>query len=347
MEKYHFGIDTFGDVTADSNGAPLHQAQVIRNVVEEAVLADSLGIDSWNLGEHHRDDYAISAPDVVLAAISQRTENIKLSTAVTVLSSDDPVRVAERFATLDALSRGRAEIIVGRGSFTESFPLYGYDLADYGALFNEKLAMLVEILRSNGEAVSWKGGQHTQSLNKTSIYPPFEGDVMKMWVAVGGSPESVVRAAHYRLPLMLAIIGGPTKRFAPFAELYRKAWRQFENAETPEIGYHSYGYVAESDEQAIDEFKGYYIEVNSRLGRERGWRPPSDEAFAYEVKHGAMAVGSPETVARKIAQGIRDLGANRYDLKISYGRQAHELNLKSIRLYGEKVIPLVREMLAE
>ncbi|MDE1656547.1 LLM class flavin-dependent oxidoreductase [Actinotignum sanguinis] len=341
---YTFGIDTFGDVTADPSGTKLSHAQVVRNVVAEAVRAEEVGVDIFNIGEHHRDDYAIPAPDVVLAAIATRTQRIRLSSAVTVLSSDDPVRVVERFATVDALSNGRAELMVGRGSFTESFPLYGYNLADYEDLFNEKLSLLTELLARNGQPVTWKGGHHTQALNAVTLYPPLEHGPLPTWVAVGGSPESVVRAAHYKLPLMLAIIGGPTSRFVPFTDLYRRAWEQFGNDGAAEVGYHSYGYVARTDEEAVADFFDYYVETNSRIGRERGWRPPSREAFLYEVQNGAMAVGSPETVARKIATGMRELGATRYDLKVSYGSQPHEQNLSSIELFVTELYPGVKEL---
>jgi alkanesulfonate monooxygenase SsuD/methylene tetrahydromethanopterin reductase-like flavin-dependent oxidoreductase (luciferase family) len=222
-----FGLDTFGDVTVDGAGNRLTQAQVIRNVIEEGVLADRLGIDNFGVGEHHRDDFAISAPEVVLAAIASRTQRIRLGTAVTVLSSDDPVRVFERFATLDAISSGRAEITLGRGSFTESFPLFGYDLADYERLFSEKLDLFAQVLTE--EPVSWEGSIRA-ALRNQHVYPKTEGGRIRTWIGVGGSPESVVRAAQYGFPLVLAVIGGSPARFAPFIDLYHRALREFGQA---------------------------------------------------------------------------------------------------------------------
>lgn len=336
------GIDTFGDVTHDETGQPLTHAQVVRNVVDEGVRAEEVGLDFIGIGEHHRDDFAVSSPEMVLAAIAARTERIRLGSAVTVLSSDDPVRVYERFATLDALSSGRAEVILGRGSFIESFPLFGFDLADYEALFEEKLALFAR-LRS-GEPVTWEG-THTQSLTDVVLYPPIEEGQLTAWVAVGGSPQSVVRAAHHSLPLMLAIIGGPVDRFAPFADLYRRALDQFGHGEQP-VGYHSYGHVAATDEQAVDEFYPAWFEMTSRIGAERGWSRPTREHFDHEVVSGSMTVGSPETVARKIAAGVRALGASRFDMKVSNGPLSHERIMSSIELYGTEVAPLVRDMLA-
>ncbi len=336
------GIDTFGDVTRGADGAFLSHAQVVRNVVNEGVLADEVGLDFIGVGEHHRDDFAISSPEMVLAAIAARTKRIHLGSAVTVLSSDDPVRVYERFATLDALSNGRAEIILGRGSFTESFPLFGYDLADYEALFDEKLA-LFSALRTE-QPVTWEG-KLTQNLDAVTLYPPIEHGTLKAWVAVGGSPQSVVRAAHHALPLMLAIIGGPVDRFAPFADLYRRALEEFGHEPLP-VGYHSFGHVAATDAQAVDEFYDAWYANVSRIGAERGWSRPTRASFEHELKHGSMAVGAPETVARKIAAGVKALGAARFDLKVSTGPMAHEVISSSIELYGTKVAPLVRDMLA-
>jgi probable LLM family oxidoreductase len=240
-----FGLDTFGDVTRDASGAMLPHAQVIRNVVDEAVLADELGLDFIGLGEHHRADFAISSPETVLAAIASRTKRIHLGSAVTVLSSDDPIRVFQRFATLDALSSGRAEVILGRGSFTESFPLFGFDLRAYEALFEEKLDLFTALLSQ--EPVTWEG-KLRPPLKGQLVYPPVENGTLKTWIGVGGSPQSVVRAAHYDLPLMLAIIGGDPARFAPFVDLYHRAFRELGRPAKP-IGVHSPGYVAETDER--------------------------------------------------------------------------------------------------
>ncbi|WP_290657640.1 LLM class flavin-dependent oxidoreductase [Kocuria sp.] len=338
------GIDTFGDVTWDDDDRPVSHAQTVRNVVEQGVLADQVGLHSIGIGEHHRDDFAISAPDVVLAGIATRTRQLRLGTAVTVLSSDDPVRVYERFATLDALSDGRAEVVLGRGSFTESFPLFGYDLQDYEALFEEKLALFAALRTS--QPVTWKGTL-TQDLRDVTLYPPLENGPLPTWIAVGGSPQSVVRAAHYDLPLMLAIIGGPVERFAPFSDLYRRALAEFGHTPDNPVAYHSYGYVAETDEQAREEFFRPYVISTERIGAERGWPAPTKESFLEEVEHGSMAVGSPETVARKIAAGVRALGASRFDLKISTGPLSHGKLMRSIELYGTRVAPLVRDMLAD
>ncbi|MGY4319749.1 LLM class flavin-dependent oxidoreductase [Bradyrhizobium sp. 41S5] len=337
-----FGLDTFGDVTRDAAGAPLPHAQVIRNVVDEAVLADQLGIDFIGLGEHHRADFAISSPETVLAAIAARTQNIRLGSAVTVLSSDDPIRVFQRFATVDAVSNGRAEVILGRGSFTESFPLFGFDLRQYNELFEEKLDLFVELLKQ--EPVSWEG-KLRPPLSGQSVYPPVEHGRLKTWIGVGGSPESVVRAAHYDLPLMLAIIGGDPKRFAPYVDLHQRAYQQFGRTPKP-IGVHSPGYVTETDAQAREELWPDYKVMRDRIGKERGWPPMSRDEFVAEAEHGSLYVGGPETVARKIAATVKALGAARFQLKYSAGRLPHEKLMKSIELYGRKVVPMVRDMLA-
>lgn len=343
QRSIEFGIDSFGDLTHDLAGRPISHAQVVRNVVDEAVLAEQVGLDYVGLGEHHRDDFAISAPEMVLAAIAARTERIKLGTAVTVLSSDDPVRVHERFATLDALSNGRAEITVGRGSFTESFPLFGYDLHDYEALFEEKLGLFAE-LRS-GQPVTWRS-EHTQSLTDVTLYPPLENGPLPTWVAVGGSPESVIRAARYGLPLMLAIIGGPHARFAPFVDLYRRALARFDQPVDLPVGFHSYGHIAASDDEAREQLFQPWLEMTGRIGAERGWPRPDREQFDHEIDHGAMLVGSPETVARRMAGAIKALDASRVTLKISSGTLAHEHLMSSIELYGREVVPMVRELLS-
>lgn len=337
-----FWLDTFGDVTKDAAGAPLPHAQVIRNVVDEAVLADQLGIDFIGLGEHHRSDFAISSPETVLAAITARTQNIRLGSAVTVLSSDDPIRVFQRFATVDAVSNGRAEVILGRGSFTESFPLFGFDLRQYNELFEEKLDLFTELLKQ--EPVSWEG-KLRPPLKGQSVYPPVEHGRLKTWIGVGGSPESVVRAAHYDLPLMLAIIGGDPKRFAPYVDLHQRAYQQFGRTPKP-IGVHSPGYVAETDAQAREELWPDYKVMRDRIGKERGWPPMGRDEFVAEAEHGSLYVGAPETVARKIAATVKTLGAARFQLKYSAGPLPHEKLMKSIELYGRRVVPMVRDMLA-
>jgi probable LLM family oxidoreductase len=337
-----FGLDTFGDVTNDATGQPLPHAQVIRNVIDEAVLADQLGIDFIGLGEHHRADFAISAPEVVLAAIAARTSHIRLGSAVTVLSSDDPIRVFQRFATVDAASGGRAEVILGRGSFTESFPLFGFDLRQYEELFEEKLGLFVELLKQ--EPVTWQGKLRAPLRNQ-SVFPPVEHGWLKTWIGVGGSPESVVRAAHYDLPLMLAIIGGDPKRFAAYVDLYQRAFQQFGRPVKP-IGVHSPGYVADTDEAAREELWPDYKAMRDRIGKERGWPPMGRDEFVREADHGSLYVGSPETVARKVAATVKTLGVSRFQLKYSAGTLSHKRLMKSIELYGGKVVPMVRDILA-
>jgi len=341
--ELELGLDTFGDVTFDEKGQPKPYAEVIRDVVEEAVLADQVGVSGITLGEHHRDDFAISTPETVLAGIATKTQNIRLASGVTVLSSDDPIRVFQRFATLDALSHGRAEIIVGRGSFTESFPLFGYALNQYEVLFEEKLNLLAHVLKEG--PVTWEG-THRSPLVNQQVYPKSHSGHIRTWVGVGGSPESVVRTARYGFPLMLAIIGGAHERFAPYADLYRRSMEQLEQAPQP-IGLHSPGHIADTDEEAIEQMWPHYEASFGRIGRERGWGPMTKEHYLNEVHHGALVVGSPETVARKIAAALLSLGASRFDLKYSTGPMNHSILMHSIELYGTKVIPMVREMVAE
>jgi len=342
-QQLELGLDTFGDITAGRKGGLLPHAQVIRDVVEEAVLADQVGVDAIGLGEHHRPDFAISEPDVVLAAIAARTKRIWLGSAVTVLSSDDPVRVFERFSTLNAVSNGRAEITLGRGSFIESFPLFGYDLADYEKLFEEKLDLFAALLRN--DAVTWRGATRAP-LDNQRVFPPIETGRLRTWVGVGGSPESVVRAARYELPLMLAIISGDPKRFRPYVDLYHRAFAQLGRLAQP-VGIHSHGYVADTDEQAREEFWPHYKASRDRIGAERGWPPTTRAAFEQEITGGALHLGTPQTVARRIATTIKDLGAVRFDMKYSVGTLPHDKIMRCIELYGTKVMPLVREMLAD
>jgi probable LLM family oxidoreductase len=339
--QLELGIDTFGDVTHGADGTPLSQAQVLRNIVEEGVLADQVGVDFIGIGEHHRDDFAVSAPDVVLAAIAARTSRIRLGSAVTVLSSDDPVRVFQRFATLDALSNGRAEVILGRGSFTESFPLFGHDLRQYEELFAEKLDLFVALVEA--QPVTWRG-ETRSALTNQHVYPSLETGTLKTWIGVGGTPESVVRAAHYGLPLMLAIIGGDPSRFAQFTDLYKRALDHFGKPLTA-LGVHSHGYVAATDDAAREELWDDYKAMRDRIGRERGWPPMGREEFEREITHGALHCGSPETVAKKIAATMTALDATRFEMKVSAGPLSHEKIMRCITLYGDKVIPLVREMM--
>jgi probable LLM family oxidoreductase len=346
MSSIELGLDTFGDVTVDAEGRLLSQARVLRDVVAEAELADRAGVDFFGVGEHHRPDFAISAPEVVLAAIATRTERIRLGTAVTVLSTDDPVRVYERFSTLDAISSGRAEVILGRGSFTESFPLFGYSLDDYDVLFEEKLAIFAALREADraGEPVRWKGTVRPP-LDGLRAYPPVERPPLNTWVGVGGSPESVVRAARYRFPLTLAIIGGDPRRFAPYVELYHQALARVGSGPLP-VGVHSPGHIADTDGEAREALWPAYEVMRNRIGAERGWPPTSRAEFDHEIAAGSLYVGSPETVARKITATVRALGASRFDLKYSAGTLGHELLLRSIDLYGRAVIPRVRQLLA-
>ena len=347
MKPYlELGLDTFGDVTLDADGRPLPQAQVIRDVIDEAVLADELGVDFIGVGEHHRADFAISSPEVVLAAIAGRTSRIRLGSAVTVLSSDDPVRVFQRFATVDAASNGRAEVILGRGSFIESFPLFGYPLDQYETLFEEKLELFAKLLEANraGTPVTWNGTTRA-SLEAKRVYPPTANGRLTTWIGVGGSPESVVRAARYRMPLMLAIIGGNPLRFAPYVDLYYRALEQ-EGAEPLPIGVHSPGHIADTDQQAREELWPAWREMRNRIGAERGWGPTSRLEFDREIEAGSLYVGTPETVAKKIAATSSALGLTRFDMKYSAGTLSHEKMMRSIELYGREVIPRVRELMA-
>lgn len=337
------GLDTFGDVTVDTAGKLLPQAEVLRNVVAEGELADQVGVDFIGVGEHHRDDFAVSAPDVVLAAIAARTQRIRLGSAVTVLSSDDPIRVFQRFSTIDAISSGRAEVILGRGSFTESFPLFGLSLGDYERLFSEKLDLFSALLKQG--PVSWKGSIHP-GLKDQLVYPPIEKGALKTWIGVGGSPESVVRAVQYELPMMLAIIGGDPARFRQFVDLYHRAAEHMQKPVLP-LGVHSPGHVAETDEEARTQLWPGYKVMHDRIGGERGWGPTSIARFNAEADMGSLYVGSPETVAKKIAKTVKTLGVSRFDMKYSSGTLAHEHMMTSIELYGTKVMPMVRDMLAE
>lgn len=336
------GLDTFGDVTRQADGSLTPMDQVLRDVVDQATLADEVGIDFIGLGEHHRDDFAISAPEIVLAAIAGHTKRIHLGTAVTVLSSDDPVRVFQRFSTLNAISGGRAEAILGRGSFTESYALFGYDLHDYDQLFEEKLDLFAKLVRQ--DQVTWSG-QTRAPLNKQRVYPTLGAGGLTTWVGVGGSPESVVRVVRQDLQLMLAIIGGDPRRFVPYVDLYHRAVAQL-GATTRPIGIHSPGFVAATDEQAQEALWPHYRDMFGRIGRERGWPPVTKDRYLAEITQGSLYVGSPETVARKIAATIRALKVQRFDMKYSTGPQPHGELMECIRLYGERVIPMVRDMLA-
>ena len=342
INELQFGLDTFGDSTVDEQGQKQSDAETIRNIVDQAKLADELGLYGFNIGEHHRDDFAVSAPDTVLAGIATVTKNIKLGTGVTVLSSEDPIRVYQRFATIDAMSNGRAEITAGRGSFTESFPLFGYNLGDYHQLFEEKLELLVELLK---EKPVTHNGKFTPVLNNQTVYPRSHSGHIPLRVGVGGSPESVVRAARHGAALALAIIGGDPARFAPFANLYRNQLNEFGQPSMP-VSIHSPGYLAPTDEEAAEEFWPYYQGSFGRIGRERGWGEATHGHFMSEVLHGSMYVGSPETVARKIAYAMESVGAQRFDLKYSNGPIPQSRLLRNIELYANEVVPRVKQILA-
>ncbi len=336
------GLDTFGDITIDEEGQRVSDARAIRDTVDQAVLADQVGLHFFGVGEHHRHEFAISSPEIVLAAAAARTEKIHLGTAVTVLSSDDPVRVYERFATLDAVSHGRAEVILGRGSFTESFPLFGYDLADYEVLFEEKLGLFSRLLEE--KPVTWQGTTRA-GLEGADVFPKTENGITA-WVGVGGSPESVVRTARYGYGLLLAIIGGSPARFRPYVDLFHRSVEQFDRAPLP-IGIHSPGHIADTDEQAWEELYPAMEANRNAIGAERGWPPYSRLQFQHDVgPEGAIYAGSAETVARKIAATVSVLGADRFDLKYSNGTLSHAKMMHSIELYGSRVAPLVGDMLA-
>jgi len=342
MHELELGLDTFGDITIGEDGERVSDAQTIRDIVDQAVVADEVGLSFFGVGEHHRHEFAVSSPEIVLAAAAARTKNIHLGTAVTVLSSDDPVRLYERFATLDAISHGRAEVILGRGSFIESFPLFGYDLRDYEVLFEEKLDLFSQLLRE--QPVTWQGTTRA-SLDAADVYPKTEHGITA-WVGVGGSPESVVRTARYGYGLMLAIIGGSAERFRPYVDLYHRSLDSFGHERMP-VGVHSPGHIADTDAQAWDELYPAMEANRNAIGAERGWPPYSRLQFQHDVgPEGAVYAGSPETVAHKIAATVRTLGTDRFDLKYANGTLSHGKMLRSIELYGTRVAPMVRELLA-
>ncbi len=334
------GLDTFGDLIHDDRGRPLSQAETIRSVVEQGVHADQVGVDFFGIGEHHTGDFPMPAADIVLAAIAARTTRIHLGSAVTVLSSDDPVRVFQRYSTLNAVSGGRAEVILGRGSSIESFPLFGYDLADYERLFEEKTELFAELVK--GGRVTWSGTTRA-ALHDQDVVPYLESP-LPVWIGVGGSPESVIRAARHGFSLMLAIIGGPPARFAPFSQLFRQALAELGQPARP-VGIHAPGHVAETDEQAQREFWPNWRTALTRVARERGFSPPTKESFAADIgPEGALYVGAPGTVAEKIVANLRTLDASRFDLKFGMPGLTHDQVMTTIDLYGTEVIPRVREL---
>ncbi|GAJ90594.1 LLM class flavin-dependent oxidoreductase [Agrobacterium sp. SHOUNA12C] len=341
------GLYTFADVNPDpalNKGA--EAARRLNNLIEEIELADQVGLDVFGLGEHHRPDYAASAPAVALAAAAARTKNIRLTSAVTVLSSDDPVRVFQQFSTLDLISNGRAEIMAGRGSFIESFSLFGYNLEDYDQLFEEKLDLLLAI--RDGEQVNWTGEMRAP-INGRGVYPRPLQDQLPIWIAVGGTPQSVARAGALGLPMAIAIIGGEPRRFAPLVDLYREAARRADQDQAKlKTSINVHGFVADTTEAAADQFYGPQAEVMNRIGRERGWGPTSRTQFDQSRgPHGALFVGNPETVAEKIVAHHKLFKNDRFLLQMAIGTMPHDQIMRGIELYGTKVAPLVRKALTE
>ncbi|WP_243300345.1 LLM class flavin-dependent oxidoreductase [Bacillus litorisediminis] len=341
------GLSTFVETTPDvETGKVISHAQRIREVVEEIVLADQVGLDVFGVGEHHREDYAASAPAVILAAVASQTKRIRLTSAVTVLSSDDPVRVFQDFATLDAISNGRAEIMAGRGSFIESFPLFGYDLKDYDELYDEKLDLLLKIRES--EKITWSG-KHRPAIHNRGVYPRPVQNPLPVWIGSGGTPDSVVRAGLLGLPLVLAIIGGRPLQFAPLVRLYKQAAEKAgHDASMLTVASHSHGFIAETSEMAAEKFFPSTQYAMNKLGRERGWgqydRASFDFARSFE---GALYVGDPQTVAEKIIYLRKNVGITRFMLHCPVGTMPHEDVMKSIELLGKEVAPRVREEVAK
>ncbi|APB68959.1 LLM class flavin-dependent oxidoreductase [Paenibacillus polymyxa] len=341
------GISTFVETTPDpQTGKVISHAQRIREVVEEIVLADRVGLDVYGVGEHHRKDYAASAPAVILAAAAAQTQRIRLTSAVTVLSSDDPVRVFQDFATLDGISNGRAEIMAGRGSFIESFPLFGYDLDNYDELFDEKLELLLKIRDS--EKVTWKGG-HRPAIHNLGVYPRPVQNPLPVWIGSGGNQESVVRAGLLGLPLVLAIIGGSPVQFAPLVELYKKAARHAgHDASLLPVASHSHGFIAETTELAADKFFPSTQQSMNVLGRERGWGPYTRSSFdAARSFEGALYVGDSDTVAKKIIHLRKQVGITRFLLHVPVGTMPHDDVMRAIELLGTVVAPRVREEISK
>jgi probable LLM family oxidoreductase len=343
----YIGLYTFGDVGTDPvTGHQVGPAERLRRVVEEIVLADQVGLDVFGLGEHHRPDYAVSAPAVALAAASIQTKRIRLTSAVSVLSSDDPIRVFQQFATLDNLSQGRAEIMVGRGSFIESFPLFGYNLNDYDTLFTEKLQLLMRL--NEGERIHWPGGRHTPRIDNRGVYPRPYQDKLPIWIAVGGTPQSVVRAAMLGLPLALAIIGGEPARFVPFFELYRQTAQQAGHDPTKlKTSLNVHGFVAATTQEAADTFYAPQAEVMNRIGRERGWPPTSRSHFdAARGPRGALFVGSPAEVTDKILAMHEIFKFDRFLIQMAIGVLDHMKLMRAVETLGTRVAPELRKALA-
>lgn len=341
------GLITFADMEPEIlPGRGINGHQRLKDLMEEIQLADQLGLDVFAIGEHHRPDYAVSSPAVVLGAAAVVTKNIKLASAVTVLSSDDPVRVFQDFATIDLLSGGRAEIIAGRGSFIESFPLFGYDLQDYDALFTEKLDLLLQL--NTNEKITWKG-THRPSIENLGVYPrPFQAS-LPIWLAAGGTPASAVRAAKLELPLMLAIIGGQPEQFLPFVNLYKETAQKSGKALKPlQLGINNHVFIGEDSQQAADDFYPYYATMMNRVGRERGWPPLSRQQYdQLRSPKGALMVGSVQQVIDKILYEYELFGNTRFLAQASVGNVPHPLIMKSIELFGTKVAPEIRKAIRQ
>ena len=345
MKKLEFGLMTFADVAPETvSGKGINAHHRIQDLLEEIKLADQLGIDVFGIGEHHRPDYAVSSPTTVLAAAAAVTQNIKLSSAVTVLSSEDPVRVYQQFATVDAISGGRAEIMAGRGSFIESFPLFGFDLNDYNELFDEKLDLLLKI--NHSEKVTWRGNLRPP-INNLGVYPRALNGEIPVWLAAGGTPASAVRAAKLQLPLMLAIIGGMPRQFTPFINLYKKSWLEHgHNAEDLQVGINNHMFIGEDGEKAADDFFPYYAQMMDRVGRSRGWQPMTREQFDFmRAPEGSLMVGSVEQVIEKMIYEYELFGFTRFFAQASLGFVPHEMTIKSIELFAKQVVPEVKKRL--
>ena len=345
MKKLEFGLMTFADVAPETvSGKGINAHQRIQDLLEEIKLADQLGIDIFGIGEHHRPDYAVSSPTTVLAAAAAVTQNIKLSSAVTVLSSEDPVRVYQQFATVDAISGGRAEIMAGRGSFIESFPLFGFDLNNYNELFDEKLDLLLKI--NHSEKVTWRGNLRPP-INNLGVYPRALNGEIPVWLAAGGTPASAVRAAKLQLPLMLAIIGGMPRQFTPFINLYKKSWLENgHNAEDLQVGINNHMFIGEDGEKAADDFFPYYAQMMDRVGRSRGWQPMTREQFDFmQAPEGSLMVGSVEQVIEKMIYEYELFGFTRFFAQASLGFVPHEMTIKSIELFAKQVVPEVKKRL--
>lgn len=341
------GLYTFAELMPSPvDGTVLSTQQRMRNLIEEMRLADEVGLDVFGLGEHHRPDFVVSSPTVALAAGAEVTERIRLSSAVTVLSSDDPIRVFQDFATLDLLSGGRAEIMAGRGSFTESFPLFGYDLADYDDLFAEKLQLLLALRES--ETITWPGGRHTPRIEARGVYPRPVQERIPVWIAVGGNPGSATRAGSLGLPMAIAIIGGEPARFAPFAELHRQAAAQAGYDDPfPALSINSHGYIAKTSQEALDDSWPYLSAAMNKIGRERGWPPTTREQFDQAATlHGAHATGSPQQVIEKIMFQYEIFRHDRFTLMFTLGGMPHDKTMHSIELFGNEVAPVVRAEIA-